>query len=210
MCFNAPVSLGAFSIGTLFSLILVARGTPDMKILGYFFAFVALMQLIEYALWMHQVCDGYNRGLSYAGMILNHAQPVVLAGLIFLFSKESFSRPFLLAALALYSACIVPYSMEYAKATTEQCTMQQPGSPHLIWNWNMLPKNQYIYIFAFLPMILLSAWIGLRPPMNMILAFVALFTYLVSFILYREKGAVGALWCFFSAFVPAFLWLFTK
>jgi len=210
MCFNAPVSFGAFAIGAFFSWLLVLKGTPDYKILGYFLGFVSLMQLIEYGLWMHPVCDTWNRSLSYSGMVLNHAQPIVLAGLVLAFSKQRYSKPLLLTAAAAYTIWMIQYSLKFGQAATPEgtCTGRQPGNPHLIWQWNLLP-NSWNFYTAFLTLLILFFLVGLSSPLNYWIAGITGLLFTISKMIYDEKNATGALWCFFTAFIPAVLWVFT-
>ena len=209
MCFNAPVSFGAFAIGAFFSWLLVLRATPNYKILGYFLGFVSLMQLIEYGLWMYPVCDGWNRLLSYTGMVLNHAQPIVLAGLVFAFSRERYSKALLLAATAAYTIWMIQYSLQFGQAATQEgtCTRREPGNPHLIWRWNLLPSAGYFYAGGFLLCMILCFLIGITSPTNYLAASTTAITYTISYFIYDKKNAHGALWCFFTAFLPAWIWM---
>ena len=88
MCFSANISLLAFILGIIGSILVFTLGGPSNKIISLFFAFVSSMQLIEYFLWKHQVCDNYNKLLSKIGMWLNHMQPVVLGLLVIILSQE--------------------------------------------------------------------------------------------------------------------------
>jgi hypothetical protein len=210
MCFNAPVSFGTFAIGVFFSWLLVLKGTPDFQILGYFLGFVSLMQMIEFGLWMHPVCDGWNRALSYGGMILNHAQPIVLAGLVLAFSKQRYSKALLLTAAAAYTIWMIQYSLQFGQAATPEgiCTGREPGNPHLIWRWNLLPRAGAFYA-AFLTLLILFFLVGLSNPLNYWIAAATGALFTISKVLYGKKQATGALWCFFSAFLPAVLWALT-
>ena len=64
MCFSEKASLIALVAGLSSSLMCYSVGKPDYKIVGLFFAFVTLMQLVDYLLWRHQVCDAYNKMVS--------------------------------------------------------------------------------------------------------------------------------------------------
>ena len=193
-----------------FSALLVLRKSPTQKILGYFLGFVSLMQLIEYGLWMHPVCDGWNRSLSYGGMVLNHAQPIVLAGLIYAFSQERYSKLLLLTATAVYSIWMIYYSIQFGKAATPEgtCTVREPGNPHLIWRWNQLPSNGLFY-GVFLTLLILFFLFGLKNPLNYWTAAITGAIFTISKGIYGKKQATGALWCFFAAFLPAGLWALT-
>ena len=159
------------------------------------------MQLIEYGLWMHPVCDGWNRALSYGGMLLNHAQPIVLAGLVYAFSKQQVSKLLLFTVMAVYTLWMIQYSLEFGKAATPEgtCTSREPGNPHLIWHWNQLPNSGYFY-GAFLTVILLLSLVGLTKPFNYWMAGITGLLFTISREIYGKKQATGALWCFLLRF----------
>ena len=89
MCFNKELSLVSFSTGTIFSILLYQLNNITYKILGLFLGYVSLMQLIEFLLWSHQICDNYNKMISILGMILNYGQPIILAILLLTFYNQS-------------------------------------------------------------------------------------------------------------------------
>ena len=57
MCFNAPVSLTTFLIGIIGSIRLFYL---NYKAEAIFYAWVVLMQLIEFFLWRNQPCNKTN------------------------------------------------------------------------------------------------------------------------------------------------------
>ena len=77
MCYSAPVSLGTYLLGSVFSYLLYLEKDPLSKVIGGFMGYVVLMQLIEFLLWSRQVCDIINKSISFAGLILNYTQPVI-------------------------------------------------------------------------------------------------------------------------------------
>ena len=78
MCFSKEVSLVTFILGLFTSYLCYSVNTPEYKIIGLFFAFVILMQGIDYLLWEHQQCDDLNKNISTTGMLLNNLQPIIL------------------------------------------------------------------------------------------------------------------------------------
>jgi hypothetical protein len=203
MCYSAPVSLTTFLAGTGFSALLYSLKTPIYRLYGIFFGFVSLMQGIEFLLWRHQTCDAIHKGLSIAGMILNHLQPLVLIATTYgIFGQNG---PALLALAALYTAVIIPYSAQYFHAGRLQCTHVTCGDPHLIWNWNTLPYARPVYLL-FLATFALTALLGFGT-MESGIAFAigAVVTYATSGLLY-PRAAVGALWCFWIALIPMLMY----
>ena len=74
MCFNSRVSIITFIIGILGSINLFNLGyKPE----SFFYAWVVLMQLIEFFLWRNQPCNETNKKISNLGMFINHMEPIV-------------------------------------------------------------------------------------------------------------------------------------
>ncbi len=206
MCYSARVSLFTFGIGTFFSWLLARIGTIEYKIIGGFLGFVALMQGLEYILWRNQSCGAVNKTVSYIAMWANHLQPVVLIGLFLWIGRLDRNRQRnLWMLLAAYVAVIVPYSLQFTDTADMRCTLKGDASnPHLLWNWNGLPS--FMFIYAFFVLVVVAACVIGFLDWKVAAFYSTLFTgtFIVSRIFYRR--AVGAMWCFFAAFVPAALW----
>ena len=160
MCYSAEVSLITFTIGFGFSILLMMRKHKFHKLLGYFLGFVSLMQFVEFLLWRHQICDTYHKSLSVLGMILNHAQPIILALVTGYIYGQNIN---VLALITLiYLAVIIPYSAQYTTAL--QCSTVIPGSgnPHLVWNWNIMSYSNVVYS-VFLAIFVGIALFGMPP-----------------------------------------------
>ena len=203
MCYSADVSLFTFAIGFGFSILLIFTNEKFNKLLGLFLGFVSLMQLIEYLLWKHPVCDDYNKTISVIGMCLNHLQPVVLAlitGLIY--SKNIGSL--ILISIA-YLTVIIPYSAQFTDDL--RCSTKQVGDtdPHLVWNWNSMKNNEIVY-YLFLASFVAIGLIGMPFDKGLIFSIVAVLTYGSSKLIYDRK-VMGSLWCFWTAFIPAFAYI---
>lgn len=55
MCYDAETSIKTFMLSSITSIYLILYGkTVNLKIYGWFFLFVAIMQLFEYFLWKNQ------------------------------------------------------------------------------------------------------------------------------------------------------------
>lgn len=201
MCYSARISLLAFTVGFGFSIALMFSRNTHTRLLGFFLGFVSWMQFIEYLLWMHQVCDDYNKHISVIGMILNHLQPVVLALLVGTFYGKNI--PALLAIVLVYLAVCIPYSMQFT--TDLQCSTTQCGNPHLVWNWNTMNYSDEVYLL-FLASFAGIAVLGMPHPNGLTFAAVSVATYSASAIIYDRK-VMGSLWCFWTAFFPPFLYL---
>jgi len=169
------------------------------QLIGMFLGFVSIMQLIEFLLWKHQICDNYHKALSISGMILNHLQPVVFGVLTWLiFRKNGIAIAVILAA---YLSIIVPYSAQYLENKNLHCTTTRCNNPHLIWNWNTMEYGGIAYIIFVLTLIAISI-VGIVPlKYGILTGAISVVTYGISHLLY-DRYAVGALWCFWTAFIP--------
>jgi hypothetical protein len=201
MCFSTESSILSFAVGLIGSFLCISLGSLTGRIVGYFFGFVSLMQGIEYLLWTHQKCDTYNRLISLLGMFFNHLQPVILGIIILLINKNVNNKPWIYLIMFLYLLIIVPYSLQFFwVGKDKQCTMKNMAN-HLQWNWNILQYNRIIYfIFLFT----MSALFLLGMPTfktGMYFALGATLSYTTSSILYNYND-VGALWCYYVAFIP--------
>lgn len=203
MCYSAQISLLTFSIGFGFSALLTQSGLKFHRLLGWFLGYVSLMQLIEYLLWNHQICDDYNKSISILGMVLNHLQPVILAILTGSFYFKQI--PVLIGVVIAYLTVIIPYSLQFTSDL--QCSMQQCGStdPHIVWNWNTLKHSNFVYL-VFLAAFVLVGLCGMPSNSGAMFASVAVFSYTLSALIYDRK-VMGSLWCFWTAFMPAVIYL---
>ena len=208
MCFSAHVSLVTFILGLAGAALVWTLNTPFDHIVGVFTAFVSLMQGIEYLLWQNQRCNDAHKWTSVAGLWLNHLQPLVLGGLVLLFSPRLEYAGWITGIMAAYTAAIVPYSLQYSNKGATHCTVSRPGDPHLLWRWNIQPYHQPLYIFF------LACFVGIgllgMPTLEQGIAFsvVGVGLYLLSKVMFYPRETVGSLWCFFIAFVPLTYYLF--
>jgi hypothetical protein len=202
MCYSANISLLTFVSGFSFSILLTQINNNFYKLLGYFLGFVSLMQLVEYLLWKHQICDNYHKQVSLIGMILNHLQPVVLGLLTYIFYEKN---PIALGLLIItYLAVIIPYSLQFTsnlQCTTKPCTTD----PHLVWQWNNMKYSKVAYS------IFLATFIGIGlfgMPFNkgLLFSITAFSTYMLSSVIYDRK-VIGSLWCFWTAFMPFIIYI---
>ena len=200
MCFSAKSSIISFSVGIIGSLLCVSLGTAADKIIGYFFAFVSSMQIIEYLLWTHQKCDNYNKFISMLGMILNHLQPLVLSCLVLNFNPRTPYKKWIALIMAVYLCVIIPYSYQFLQHKNNQCTLKGTDN-HLFWHWNNMSYCCFVYIIF---LIALSAFWLLGMPtlkLGVIFAIISIVSYLSSVYFYPHKN-LGAMWCYYAVFIP--------
>jgi len=201
MCFSAEVSIITFIIGMIGSFLCINLGTVTDKIIGYFFGFVALMQLIEFLLWRHQKCDTYNKVISILGMLLNHLQPVVLALLVLFFNKNIKEKWIIYLILFVYLIVIIPYSIQFIRSGDFDCTLKDiKEDSHLVWNWNGMNMSSIVYVIFTLSMALISVFGLPNLTQGILMGILVVVSFVTSIFLYPNK-AVGALWCFYTVFI---------
>lgn len=199
MCYSATSSIISATVGIIGSILCISLGSITDRIVGYYIAFVCSMQIIEYLLWTHQICDNYNRMISVIGMILNHVQPFVL-GLIILAINNKSPKHWVLIIMFLYMCVIIPYSIQFINVS-EKCTIKSSDNPHLFWKWNYMNYAIFVY-FVFIVTLCALFILGIPNLKNgILLSAVAIITYSLSLVFY-PKNAAGSIWCYFSTFLP--------
>ena len=203
MCFSSELSILSFIVGLTGSILCISLGKITDKIIGYFLAFVSLMQEIEFLLWNHQICDSYNKVISFIGMLLNHLQPIVLGLLIFIFNTKIETKKLYLifGLLCFYIIIIIPYSIQFITNKNLYCTLKGINKPHLLWKWNNLNYALFAYC-TFSIILYLTLLLGIPNILyGLCIAFIGFTIHLISLIIYPTKYS-GAIWCFFTAFLP--------
>jgi hypothetical protein len=205
MCFNKEVSLVSFFSGIFFSYLIYQFNDVSYKIIGLFLGYISLMQLIEFLLWSHQICDNYNKLLSICALILNHSQPIILAILLLTFYKQSKeNKQYIKGILIIYSIIIFFYSSQFFKPENLKCTIKG-NNPHLLWNWNSMPYWEIVCSIFILSLGLL-VYIGI-PDKKLAykVIIIGALMFISSAIIY-PRNFIGVLWCFYSVFIPMILY----
>lgn len=199
MCYSEEVSLATFLIGIFGSIAVYTLGTTFDRIVALYLGYVAFMQGIEWLLWRHQQCDDYHKQVSVMGMILNMLQPLVLGGLILGLSPRKEYTSIIIASMASYLAYAVYYTRQYT--SNLQCTQPKEEDPHLVWNWTVMDSFPFMW-FIYIATVFIIAVFGM-PTVRQGLQFGGLgaLTMLISILVYQRQD-VGAMWCFFTSFIP--------
>ncbi len=200
MCFSERVSLLTFGLGTGFGGLITQLPKPEDKVIGLFLAFVSLMQGIEALLWRHQVCDSYNQLLTTAGMWLNHLQPLVLLGLSALYFPTKLN--IILPLGVIYTIGMALYTYQQKTSTAEQkCTLKDTCTNHLLWKWNGLEHAQLFYGLFMIILFSTPLLVFKDTSIAKFSALAGVLSWTVSAAIYPPH-IVGALWCFFTTFLP--------
>jgi len=199
MCFNKEVSITTYGIGTIGALYLW-KHNPALSI---FYAWVALMQLIEFFLWNNQNCsdpqiNSNNRNISDIGILINHMEPFILWIAITGFSKTSLSTD---TNIWMIIFCLFTVLYYIGLHPTECTTVTKESAPHLYWKWNEGP-NYPIYYLGFLFSLIILSLDGLDKNISTINAGIVVGGFLLSSAIYGDTHSTGAIWCFIAAFAP--------
>jgi len=197
MCFNAPVSLITYIIGSVFSILLIIRNKNYERPIGLFLLFVVQMQILEYILWKNQECNKINKITTNLAAYFNNLQPFVLYIIIVYFWGYNNIHILIHIIMFLYLVICIVYTNHGLKNIN--CTLADcPKSIHLYWKWNEADYSTLFYIFYFIvSFILLFEYI--KP---LWVSYVFLITLILSYIIYYKVKSVGTIWCFFAAICP--------
>jgi hypothetical protein len=199
MCFSAPVSIASFAVGAIGSARLYTmRYVPEAA----FYFVVVLMQLVEFFLWRLQDCADprvarLNDMWTTIGTVVNHLEPVVLWTAV---AWASCNRlpPWVHAYMVAFVACSIAYTMSSIGAA--RCTtVTDRSKPHLEWHWNSHVGHAWYYAMFVMALVLVSVY-GLDHGVRH--AIVVCVSFASSFLVYQRSKSVGAMWCFFAAFIP--------
>lgn len=196
MCFNARISLTTYIVGMIGSFLLWQK---NYKPEALFYFWVIQMQLIEYFIWNNLSCSATNNYITKAGIIINHTEPIVLWLGILYFSKLKLDNwvNFLMLGFIILT-------FFYTKSIFDNSctTITKESSPHLHWLWNS-GQNAKIYYTYFLMMFVILSIYGLEN--GIIHAILCVISLGISYKIYGDKHAVGAIWCFMAALSPFLL-----
>jgi len=211
MCFSAESSMISFLIGVFGSILCISLNSPIDKIIGYFMGFVACMQGLDYLLWTHLICDGYNRFISIIAMIFNHLQPIILGIILLVINTKisSINKKAIVLVMVMYLCVIIPYSLQFIRNKKDQCTLKtkQKGNIHdvfLLWNWNNMLHYTTVYNIFIITLSLLFILGTPTIKYGIYGCIILSFTYIMSIIFYQTE-LVGQMWCYYVVGLPL-LW----
>lgn len=219
MCYSKEVSQRSFIITVITSYILYTyTKNVENKIIAIFFAFVGLMQLYDWIFWETQdIKDNSQANINFIttklAMITNHLQPIILTILIYYFKGKigKWSKYMLI----LYIILAITYSIKtFNKITytlTEKINVkgvinkEERVKTSLFWEWNYNEVDGSILVYmVFLLTLSMLSYENLSYPINIVLSFISVFTFGLSFYLFKGH-ALGRFWCNFASFVPLFI-----
>lgn len=210
MCYTKEISRDSFIINIITCYILFNHSNKkSYKILALFFVFVGLMQLFDWIFWEHQDMSNKNdRIINYIftkiAMFANHLQPLVLAYIIYVFNGklEKFSQ----IVVLLYLINIIFYTLntykqiDYTLSKKIEVRDQKEKKSSLFWQWNSKYNNVFTYLLFLLTLSVIS-YENFSSPLNFILIFINIFTFLLSGYYYKNNS-IGRFWCKLASLLP--------
>lgn len=200
MCFNYKVSLLTFTIGTIFSILLIKFGNPqyklENKISGIFLIFISLIQWMDFLFWIDIKNDyGINKITTILGPILNVGQPLILYLIKYYYYQPNIWKGWNLPVAILNLLYLMYFLSIYTKFIYKEKLITGTHHNHLSWPWLKYTNPLYYLILLVINIFYLF---------NFKYALVLfLITYFFLFISRKYfYYNTGELWCFFGAFIP--------
>lgn len=209
MCFNYKASLFTFSIGTIFSILLIKYGNKtymlENKVTGIFLIFISLIQFMDFLFWIDlENTIGINKIVTILGPILNVCQPTILYIIKYLYYKpEIFTLQYFNLPIAILNILYVFYFIRiYISFLSKSKLITGTKNGHLKWPW-IEYANPYFYIILFA----INIFYLFNFKYALVLFSITyLFLYLsVKYFNYNS----GELWCFFGSFIPFLMFGFS-
>jgi hypothetical protein len=202
MCFNYKVSLFTFTIGTIFSILLINYGNKkyalENKVAGIFFIFISAIQFMDFLFWIDLKNKmGINKITTILGPILNVCQPTILYLIKYFYYKpDVLSMNYFNLPIAVLNLLYFIYFINnYTKFLTNDKLVTGTENGHLKWPWIKYSSPRFYLILFAINMFYLFHF-------KYAFVFFAI-TYFFLFISARYfYYNMGELWCFFGSFIP--------
>jgi hypothetical protein len=198
MCYSKSLSLKSFLFGIVSSLYLYNmndKSDNSKIVIALFFAFVSLMQLVEYFLWSDLKCTGVNQTTSKIGILLNHFQPVVflIINILYLESNNNINQNILIILNVIYSIYVI---YDYKRFLDEKNFCVKPNKKgHLDWTWKHNFNYFYYHLIIFLNLYNYNQYSNLT--LSILSSYVLFFISLTKF-----KDNIGEFWCLMVTGIP--------
>ena len=202
MCFNYKVSLFTFTLGTIFSILLINYGNKkyalENKVAGIFLIFISAIQFMDFLFWIDLKNKlGINKITTILGPILNVCQPTILYLIKYYYLKpdvtsmQNFNLPIAILNLLYF----IFFIKNYSKFLSSEKLVTGTENGHLKWPWIKYSDSTFYLILFALNMFYLFSF------KYALLFFVITYFFLFVSVKYFYYNA-GELWCFFGSFIP--------
>jgi len=207
MCFSAKASITTFIIGLVGSLSLIYFGNPKFKseniTFGIFLIFISAIQLMDFFFWIDiKNKIGINKIVTIIGPLLNVGQPIILWIIkLFYFSPKIWEKENLPITL-INIAYILVMLYNYTRFIVSNKLVTNTNHGHLDWPWIKYSNSLFYVILLAVNIFYLTNF-----HYSLVLFLVTYFFLILSSIFFKYN--IGELWCFFGAFIPFIIFIFT-
>ena len=202
MCYSSESSIKSFTIGISTSLyLLFFSKNPTNRHIGLFFAFVSIIQLLEYFMWIDQKCGLLNNFASRSVVLVLALQVYSLFLGGYIFNTTYIPSNYLFYALLLGSFSIMhTIYFYYFQNNLKWCTKPNENNSMQWANFGIVNKRStYLYYGIFIAFALLLK----EHAKGLVVLLLGLFTF--TYTRYSNVNTSNSRWCFFSAFIPSIM-----
>lgn len=207
MCFSANASIVTFLIGILGSLLLIYYANPkfklENKIFGITFIFISLIQLMDFIFWIDlQNKIGINKVATIVGPILNTGQPLIIWFIKLFYLKPNIFSVNNIGITVINIVYLVKLIHNYMRFLQNDKLVTGTFEGHLKWPWIKYSDHWFYAILLGINIFYLTDF-----NYSFILFCIIYFFLIVSKVYFEYN--FGELWCFFGAFIPFLMTVFT-
>jgi len=201
MCISKNVSIIAFTIGIIGSLLLYHFGnkkyTKENKIYSLFLFYVIFMQLFDYIFWVDQDnSKNLNYLFSYIAPIFNYSQPTILYLLKLYINNIKINTYYDKLILLLNIFYVIISIFCFKNYINDKPVLTVKKDSHLNWKW-----TNHISIFYFILFIINIFY-------NSVINYSIMAAFLIFFSLFISSkytnNFIGEIWCFIASIGPLF------
>jgi hypothetical protein len=198
MCYNARVSAGTFLFVAAVTAYLWSRNRGIDRPLGLMLLVVAVMQLLEWGLWLSVPgCNWLNKLITAIIPIYLVLQPVALNWIVGSYDAGWGTGYKTVAAVA--AATMLPYQLYRAADSYGDCSYVEARSGHLVWKG--LPLKRAISL-VYYPTLIYPFLTLKNSPFAILYLFFAALSH--GIFKSQESKSWPSLWCHFANTLAAF------
>ena len=203
MCYSANVSLTTFLLSIVTSSLLIKKSigkyAKTTKIIAYFFIYIAVVQLLEYFMWIDLDCsNGFNKISTKLIPYIIYLQPCMIFFIGTLFKKNLSPLLWLINLIYLVVVVLILNSLNL-----QQCS--KPGNNgHLVWNRTFETMPIFLICYFILAIINIFGVLDFTYAWFTFLILTLSFSYSYFYI----YGSIGEMWCFLGALLPIFILIY--
>ena len=205
MCISANFSAMTFFVSVLSSFVLIIYGDLRYKtenlIIGLFFIYVSLVQLLEWMMWID--IDGKNNINKIATAITPiyvYIQPLVLYNIqLFVYNIKINSLILFLQIIYL----IITFIQYYKYIINDNLLPTKYDDGTLKWRW-----VAYFNVLLYFIVLIYSIFVFMPIKISLLLFIFGIISLFIAYL--KHKKSSSSFFCLFSAFAPIIFILFEQ